>query len=412
MPKLRLTKENIARIACEGKADEVYWDTRTIGFGLRIRGRTVTYFVRARVKTKAGSKLIRINIGRHGVFTPDQAETQAKVLLAKLALGENPNAERAVDKSRAMTLRQLFDEYVQVRKLRPKSLEVYESAMRRCFGDWLDKRILEITKDMVQKRHTKLSNAYGPRGKGEAQANQAMRVLRSLLNYAAATYEDSDGKPLLIENPVKRLSQIRAWNKIPRRQDIIAPHELRAWHDAVMQLENATMRDYLLLCLFSGLRRTEAAMLKWKHIDLISKTLTIPSEDTKAGREHRLPLSDFLFALLQSRSKVRKLHNDFVFPAKTGGGYLVEPRKAINAVTQSSGVVFSMHTLRRTFETTAERLDISYYALKRLINHSTANDVTAGYIVIDVERLRNPMQKITDYLRSEMARSADEVVHG
>jgi len=27
-----------------------------------------------------------------------------------------------------------------------------------------------------------------------------------------------------------------------------------------------------------------------------------------------------------------------------------------------------------------------------------SNDVTAGYIITDVERLRQPMQKITDYI--------------
>jgi hypothetical protein len=32
------------------------------------------------------------------------------------------------------------------------------------------------------------------------------------------------------------------------------------------------------------------------------------------------------------------------------------------------------------------------------MNHKDPNDVTAGYIVSDVERLREPMQKITDFL--------------
>jgi hypothetical protein len=54
--------------------------------------------------------------------------------------------------------------------------------------------------------------------------------------------------------------------------------------------------------------------------------------------------------------------------------------------------------LRRTFITIAESLDISAYALKRLLNHKMTNDVTAGYIVADVERLRKPMQLITDYI--------------
>ena len=33
---------------------------------------------------------------------------------------------------------------------------------------------------------------------------------------------------------------------------------------------------------------------------------------------------------------------------------------------------------------------------KRLVNHSMSGDVTAGYIVPDVERLRKPMQRISD----------------
>lgn len=41
---------------------------------------------------------------------------------------------------------------------------------------------------------------------------------------------------------------------------------------------------------------------------------------------------------------------------------------------------------------------LSVYALKRLLNHKLNNDVTAGYIIMDVERLRLPMQRITDYI--------------
>ena len=36
------------------------------------------------------------------------------------------------------------------------------------------------------------------------------------------------------------------------------------------------------------------------------------------------------------------------------------------------------------------------------MNHKDPNDVTAGYIVSDVERLREPMQKITDFLVSKI----------
>lgn len=66
-------------------------------------------------------------------------------------------------------------------------------------------------------------------------------------------------------------------------------------------------------------------------------------------------------------------------------------------VTKASGIHFTVHDLRRTFITIAESLDISAYALKRLMNHKMTNDVTAGYIITDVERLRMPMKIITNY---------------
>ena len=50
----------------------------------------------------------------------------------------------------------------------------------------------------------------------------------------------------------------------------------------------------------------------------------------------------------------------------------------------------------------AESLDISTYALKRLINHKMTADITASYIVLDVERLRVPMQRISEALLRAM----------
>ena len=58
-----------------------------------------------------------------------------------------------------------------------------------------------------------------------------------------------------------------------------------------------------------------------------------------------------------------------------------------------------MHDLRRTFITAGERQDLSGYSLKKLIKHSTrAIDVTDGYIVTDLERLRPIVKKISDYI--------------
>lgn len=134
------------------------------------------------------------------------------------------------------------------------------------------KPILAITKDAVAKRHMAIAEAHG-----EAYANLSMRLLRALFNFAAGQYEDSQGRSLISENPVRRLSQTRAWYRVARRQTVIKPHELARWYQAVMALENDTVRDYLLLVLFTGLRRQEAAKLTWD--DIQGRTLAMPSKD-------------------------------------------------------------------------------------------------------------------------------------
>jgi integrase len=267
---------------------------------------------------------------------------------------------------------------------------------------------------MVQKKYEQLCQNVGPRSKpsgATAQASQAMRILRSLLNYAAAVYETSDGRSLIVENPVKRLSVTnRGWQKVPGRHDVIKPTELKAWYDAVSKLKNDTMTDYFVLCLFTGLRRTEAAKIQWHHIDLDDATLTIPEENVKTAELHQLPLSKELVRLFDERKqRAERLQrtSEYVFPGESGNAHIKEPKTSIKKVVKDSGVKWSMHTLRRTFATTAESLDLPYYALKNLLNHKMSGDVTAGYLQTETNRLREPMQRISDYFCKQIGIAQD-----
>ena len=152
------------------------------------------------------------------------------------------------------------------------------------------------------------------------------------------------------------------------------------------------VRDYMIRLLFTGLRREEAARLRWQDVDLEARTMVIPV--TKNHAPLTLPMSSFPHDLLTQRRT--STNAEFVFPGSGAAGHLVEPRKQVAKVRAGSGVGFMLHDLRRTFITVAESVDISAYALKRLVNHKTGGDVTAGYVVFDVERLRGPMQQVTD----------------
>lgn len=198
------------------------------------------------------------------------------------------------------------------------------------------------------------------------------------------------------------LTRTRSWHKTQRRQTVIKLHELERWQKAVESLRDPdnplsfgdTMADYQLLLLFTGLRRGEASRLKWSDIDLRDRTLHL--RETKNGESITLPMSEFVWALCTRRQQ--NVLSNYVFPGRDGRGPLVEPKKQISRVIERSGICYSLHDLRRTFITIAESLDVPPYAIKRLVNHKMSNDVTAGYIVSDTERLRRPAQKIADFL--------------
>ncbi|QDQ40843.1 DUF4102 domain-containing protein [Legionella geestiana] len=368
-------------------AQKRYYDDTLKGFGVRVTsGGTKAFFVEKLIK----NKLARITLGRYPELTVEMAKKEAQKLLGQIAMGFDPVAQKKTEKMRQITLQEVFDDYLQARKaLKPSTLVNYHQILKKAFSVWLKKPLISITKDRVTKRHQQLGDTHG-----EAYANLAMRVLRALFNFAAGQYEDSDGKSLVPENPVKRLSQTRSWYRVDRRQTFIKSHELAPWYEALEKTGNPTLRDYLVVILFTGLRRQEAATLKWENVDLQAKTLTVP--DTKNHDQHTLPLSDYLLGIFARRHQHRT--NGYVFPGTGAAGHIIEPRKQMAKVTQLTNIQFTVHDLRRTFITIAESLDIPAYALKRLLNHRMSNDVTAGYIVADVERLRKPMQLITDFI--------------
>jgi integrase len=389
---LRLTKSAVDKIEPpKDKEQAFYRDDQLKGFAVRVTASGIKSFV---VEKLISHKVRRITLGRYGEITVEQARKEAQKLLGKIATGIDPIAEKRSAKASVVTLSEVFQDYLHARKsLKPKTLYDYKNMIRVAFPDWKNKTLLSITKDKVAKHHEKLGEKHGA-----AYANQAMRVLRALFNFAAGQYEDAAGRSLITENPVKRLSQARSWYRVERRQTFIKSHELAAWSQGVMNLQNETLRDYLFLMVFTGLRRQEAAQLQWNQVDLKDKTLKIL--DTKNRESHTLPLSDYLHNLLVQRKQASI--NDYVFPGSGKGGYIIEPRKQMAKVIEATGIHFTVHDLRRTFITIAESLDIPAYALKRLLNHKMSGDVTAGYIILDVERLRKPMQMIADFITQKM----------
>ncbi len=382
MKNIKILKTSVDKLPLAGKGKQIdYFDTDLKGFGVRTSATSKTYFVMKRVN----GKLTRVTLGKHGILTAEKARKDAINILSDLSKGIDTNQEKAKSRDRGVTVENMLEQYFTARQeLKPRTVKTYRDLFRLYLSDWKKKPIAEITKDMVAKRHLKIATEAG-----KAAANNTMRTFRAVFNFANELLDDS-----LPVNPVKRLSNTRQWFKIERRESIVNESDLPKWYEAVMKLKNPTIRDYLLLLLFTGARKTETATLKWEDVDMENRTFVLTK--TKNGKPLPLPMSDYIYGIFQNRQAL--LENGFMFPGQGKGGHLIEPRKQMAKVTEQTGIKFSLHDMRRTYISAIDGI-VGYYELKRLLNHSAkTDDVTAGYVVKNIEKLRPLMEKVTAHI--------------
>lgn len=393
--KVNFGKRTLEAIEVTGKRC-YYHDTKVEGLVLVVQPTGTKSFQIYR-RPKNGDP-VRHTLGRFPDLSVERARQMAYERLSEMAEGKNPNALRRAKERTGITLKEVLEEYCATRKtLKAGTVFDYHRHLKENFPDWADKPLQDLCdKTLVEKRYAQIAK------RSKARANGAMRVLRAMFNYAAVAYDDENGQPIFTSNPVKVLSQKRAWHHVPRRMGVLRPDQLSAWMTAVNAMEARSerslaesVRDWLLLLLFTGLRHTEALALRWTEVDLVNRSFTLP--DPKNRQSIVLPLTTFTHALLSDRKIIAEPRNPWVFPgAIKMDQHMTEPKAHYRKLRESSGISFTPHDLRRTFLTIGESLDIASYTLKRLANHKMNNDVTAGYIISDIERLRAPAQRITD----------------
>lgn len=395
MPTIRLTEKGVERLEAPDPTGRqmLYWDDELKGFGVLCSGTTAakSYIVQ---RALADGTRRRVTIARTNVIKLEEATVKAKRLLATFYSGRDPKSLGRENP----TLKSALEDFVAARTdLKASSLAFYQDAINRLLAPWLEVRVRSITRDMVEQRLAKIAKEVSTASKskkynGNASANSAMRSFRAVYNHAADRAPPDNPLP---PNPV-RLKKV--WLPVKPRTRTVQAGDMKKFYDAVCGLENKVASDYLRLVIFTGLRRREAAGLLWTNIDFDQRVIRLPAESTKPGRALDLPMSDFVHDLLVARRAVAG-NTTFVFPANSKSRHIEEPKSFLKEVSAACGVTVSTHDLRRGFITISESLDLSPYALKGLVNHALGNSVTEGYIQMDAERLRLPMQKVTDRLK-------------
>lgn len=131
----------------------------------------------------------------------------------------------------------------------------------------------------------------------------------------------------------------------------------------------------MTILLLTGQRRGELALARWRDIDFDARTWTIPDENSKTGRGHVVPLSDWAVREFRALQRLAK-KSAFVLPAN-GGSRPIDPKLLTRGVArcqkrmQELGIApFTLHDLRRTCRTGLARLKVPPHIAERVLNHA------------------------------------------
>lgn len=214
----------------------------------------------------------------------------------------------------------------------------------------------------------------------EVQASgrkETARRLRSLvgrvLDYAIATGRAEN-------NPAPALRRALSTPKVRHHPAIIDEKELGLLLKAIDDYKGqASTNAALRLSPHLFQRPGETRSMKWADVDFEKATWTIPAGETKMRREHRVPLSRQVVAIIRSMEDV-SAYSEFVFPSFNPKKPLSE--NAINGALRRIGYGGKMtaHGFRSTASSLLNESNRwNPDAIERALAHQDGNAVRAVY---------------------------------
>lgn len=391
-------------------------------------------------KPKGSRVTVRVSICAVGELPMTALKGKASVrsradeITSQLRLGIDPNqvakAERAakahqgqVDAVANITLGQAFEKSLEIQPIAARTLAGYRLAIDRDLATWKDRPLREITGAMAVTRHAELTQ-------GKGNPLRAMQVLRKVHRFATQFWGTDDNELPFGRCPVDKVNVVhRQWAKTAPRTRKLGDADLGPWLKAVRDLPHTQQRGdgqlaahYLELMLLTGLRRREAAFLKWADVDFRRLTLTV--RHTKNKTDHTLPITKRVKAILTERQSLliaaqdlakrrpnptNKAHADDLAQYVIG---LEETRHQIALIEAQTGILVGAHDLRRSWASLADRCGVGAYTIKGVLNHANASgDVTGNhYCQPGIDDLRQPMQTVENYILAKLAAANGENV--
>ena len=170
------------------------------------------------------------------------------------------------------------------------------------------------------------------------------------------------------------------------------PYEEMATFMKALAKEEGTAPRALEFAILTAARTGEVIGAKWDEIDIERKLWIIPPERMKAGKEHRVPLSDAATKILKGMNESRT--SDFVFPGRKDDSPLSNMSLLVT-LRRMKRTDITVHGFRSTFrDWVAEKTDFPREVAEMALAHTIGDKVEAAYRRGDLfEKRRNLMHE-------------------
>ena len=378
----KITKSVVDRL----QPGSMVWDTQVIGFGARKQLRHAHYLLRYRI---AGRQRFT-SIGKHGSpWTPDTARREATRLLGVVASGVDPASERATPSE---TFAAELERYIERKRtvLRPRSLIEIERYLRvQC------KSLHGMGLNEIDRRCVALVLAEIEQRSGPVARNRARTSLSAFFSYAI-----QEG---LIDgvNPTSGTAKADEGNG---RDRVLSEAELK---QVLAALGDDPFSEIIRVLVLTGMRRNEVGGLRWDEIDLDRGLIVLPPNRVKNGRQHELPISNQVRAVLERQPR----RNEWVWGCEWSSWSETKSKldRRLNGIAP-----WTIHDCRRSAATHLAELGTTPHVIEAILNHYTGHRAGVHGIYNRAryaDEMKSALQAWGDYIdRLEPASEAGSVL--
>jgi integrase len=373
-----------AGAAAKGKRD-YYYDGKEKGLVLAVTpAGGKSFYLYKRIDGRPE----RLLLGKFPDLTVENARKLAASAKGEIAMGENPQkAKRSIRDE--MTFGALFTEYLEKHsKVHKRSWAYDEREVNKFLKHWFKRKISSIEKPEVERLHAKVG-----KDNGLYQANRLLERIRSI--FSKATDWGWDGV-----NPATGIKKYREKS----RDRFLQPEELPRFFEALSNEPNEAARDFFMMSLLAGARKSNTLAMRWDEISFHGETWRIAL--TKNDDPQIVHLSPQAMEIL----KERKLHSlsAWVFPGGGASGHLADPKKAWMRILKEAGIAdLRIHDLRRTLGSWQAATGANSYIIGKSLGHRSQQS-TAVYARLNLDPVRDSVNKATDAMLGYIRTPIDE----